>query len=175
MQRGTWLVERCFSDKPKVVTSHSGMSYVCLLIPVVRHSPPHAGARALGKGRLTIVLFDAELLTVLWKISHIFFVRGDSGPNVNSRPFHWSRDFCRRSHSAEKHVRPSRVCILKTKVSVSSGKDWLLTLCGPGVHEDVFYVYKYIPNCFRCAEVFYFPGSTGTGAVDPTTHFSWAT
>ena len=56
MQRGMWLVERSFPDKPKVVTRHSGVSYACLLVPVVRHSPPRAGARALGKGRLTSVL-----------------------------------------------------------------------------------------------------------------------
>ena len=51
----------------------------------------------------------AELLTVLWKISHIFFLKVDSELNVDSRPFHWSRDFAcwylGRSHSAEKHVR----------------------------------------------------------------------
>ena len=51
MQRGTWLVVRCFSDKPKVVTRHSGVSYACLLVPVVRHSPPRARTSALGKGR----------------------------------------------------------------------------------------------------------------------------
>ena len=44
MQRGTWLVVRCFSDKPKVVTRHSGVSYACLL-------PPRARTSALGKGR----------------------------------------------------------------------------------------------------------------------------
>ena len=47
MQRGTWLVERRFSDKPKVVTRHSGVSYSCLLVPVVRHSPPRTRASAL--------------------------------------------------------------------------------------------------------------------------------
>ena len=57
MQRGTWLVERCFCDKPKVVTSHSGVSYACLLVPVVKHLPPRAGAGALGKGKLMRVCF----------------------------------------------------------------------------------------------------------------------
>ena len=50
MQRGMWLVERCCCDKPKVVTSHSRVSYACLLVPVVKHFPPRAGAGALGKG-----------------------------------------------------------------------------------------------------------------------------
>ena len=44
MQRGTWLVERRSSDKPKVVTRHSGVSYARLLITVVRHLPPRARA-----------------------------------------------------------------------------------------------------------------------------------
>ena len=35
MQHGTWLVVRCFSDKPRVLTRHSGVSYACLLVPVV--------------------------------------------------------------------------------------------------------------------------------------------
>ena len=47
--------------------------------------------------------------TVLWKISHIFFVEVDSELNVNSRPLHWSRAFAccylGHSHSAEKRVR----------------------------------------------------------------------
>ena len=47
--------------------------------------------------------------TVLWKISHIFFVKVDSELNVNSRPLHWSRAFAccylGHSHSAEKRVR----------------------------------------------------------------------
>ena len=51
MQRGTWLVERRCPDKPKVVTRHSGVSYACLLVPVVRHSPHRGRASALGKGR----------------------------------------------------------------------------------------------------------------------------
>ena len=38
-----------------------------------------------------------------------FLREGDSEPNVNSRPFHWSRDFAcwylGLSHSAEKHAR----------------------------------------------------------------------
>ena len=51
MQRGTWLVERRFSDKSKDVTRHSGVSYACLPVPVVRHSPPRARASALCKGR----------------------------------------------------------------------------------------------------------------------------
>ena len=46
MQRGAWFVERCFCDNPKVVTSHSGVSYACPLVPVVKHF----GAGALGKG-----------------------------------------------------------------------------------------------------------------------------
>ena len=50
MQRGMWLVERSSLDKPKVVTRHSGVSCACLLVPVVRHSPLHASASALGKG-----------------------------------------------------------------------------------------------------------------------------
>ena len=37
MQRGMWLVEPCCCDKPKVVTSHSRVSYACLLVPVVKH------------------------------------------------------------------------------------------------------------------------------------------
>ena len=39
IQRGTWLVERRFSDMRRVVTKHSGVSYACLLVPVVRRSP----------------------------------------------------------------------------------------------------------------------------------------
>ena len=50
MQRGMWLVKRSFPDKPKVVTRHSGVSYACLPVPVVRHSPLHASTSALGKG-----------------------------------------------------------------------------------------------------------------------------
>ena len=50
MQRGMWLVERRFPDKPKVVTRHSGVSYAYLPVPVVRHSPLHASTSALGKG-----------------------------------------------------------------------------------------------------------------------------
>ena len=61
MQRGTWLVERRFSDKPKVVTRHSGVSYACLLVPVVRHPPPRVRASALGKGRSHLHV-SAELL-----------------------------------------------------------------------------------------------------------------
>ena len=38
MQRGTWLVERHFSDKPKVVTRHSGVSYSCLLVPHLKQT-----------------------------------------------------------------------------------------------------------------------------------------
>ena len=54
MRRGTWLVERCFCDKPKVVTSHSGVSYACLPVPVVRRLPtPRQGKRLRqGEGRL---------------------------------------------------------------------------------------------------------------------------
>ena len=63
MQRGTWLVERCFCDKPKVVTIHLGVSYACLLVPVVKHLPPRAGAGALGKGRLTRVCFLGHFLS----------------------------------------------------------------------------------------------------------------
>ena len=47
--------------------------------------------------------------TVLWKISHIFFVKVDSELNVNSRPFHWSCVFAccylGRSHPADNRVR----------------------------------------------------------------------
>ena len=46
---GTWLVMRCFSDKPRALTRHSGVSYACLLVPVV-HLPLRAEAGALGKG-----------------------------------------------------------------------------------------------------------------------------
>ena len=62
MQRGTWLVESRFSDKPKVVTKHSGVSYACFLVPVVRHSPPGARASALDKGRCHLHV-SAELHT----------------------------------------------------------------------------------------------------------------
>ena len=144
MKRGTWLVERRSSDKPKVVTRHSGVSYACLLITVVRHLPPRARASALGEGRSHLHVsaellaantdegtscyhhevpglpdcsddylprrpLDAELLTVLWKFSHIFFVNVDSELNIDSRPFHWTLGFAccyfGRSHSAEEHVR----------------------------------------------------------------------
>eukprot|EP00450_Noctiluca_scintillans_P030856 CAMPEP_0194551854 /NCGR_PEP_ID=MMETSP0253-20130528/96433_1 /TAXON_ID=2966 /ORGANISM="Noctiluca scintillans" /LENGTH=184 /DNA_ID=CAMNT_0039399315 /DNA_START=205 /DNA_END=755 /DNA_ORIENTATION=+ len=47
---GTWLVMRRFLDKPKVLTSHSGVSYSFLPVPLVKHFPPRAGAGALGKG-----------------------------------------------------------------------------------------------------------------------------
>ena len=50
MLLGTWLVEHRFSVKPKVVTTHSGVSYSCLPVPMVRHSPLHASTSALGKG-----------------------------------------------------------------------------------------------------------------------------
>ena len=77
-----------------------------------RHSPPRAGARASGKGRVTRVLLAANWSdegTVLWKISHIFFVNVESKLNVNSRPFHWSCGFAccylGHSHSAEERVR----------------------------------------------------------------------
>ena len=39
IHRGTWLVERRSFHKPRVVTRHSGVSYACLLVPVVRRSP----------------------------------------------------------------------------------------------------------------------------------------
>ena len=47
---GTWLVMRCVSDKPRVLTRHSGVTCACLLVPVVKHLPPRAEAGALGKG-----------------------------------------------------------------------------------------------------------------------------
>ena len=50
MQHGKWLVVRCFSDKPRVLTSHSGVSCACLLVPVVKHFPRRARAGASGKG-----------------------------------------------------------------------------------------------------------------------------
>ena len=59
MLLGTWLVEHRFSDKPKVVTRHSGVSYSCLPVPMVRHSPLHASTSALGKG-LSELLGDAS-------------------------------------------------------------------------------------------------------------------
>ena len=58
MQRGTWLVERRFSDKPKVVTRHSGVSYACLLVPVVRHSPTPRQGKRLRQGVLSLETQD---------------------------------------------------------------------------------------------------------------------
>ena len=175
MQRGTWWNVVSLTSR-KLLPDTRSVLRVSSCCTGETLATPRQG-KCLWQRRLTRVLLDAELLTVLRKISHIFFVKGYSEPNVNSRPFHWSRDFecwyLGRSHSAFCWPwRPSRACTLKTKVSVSSGKDWLLTLRGSGVYEDVFYVYKYNPNCFRCAELFYLPGSTGTGAADPTTHLS---
>ena len=52
MQHGTWLVERRFSDKPNVVTRHSGVSCACLLVPVVRHSPTPRQGKRLRQGEV---------------------------------------------------------------------------------------------------------------------------
>ena len=39
VQCGAWLVERRFSDKPRVVIRHLGLSCASLLVPVERRSP----------------------------------------------------------------------------------------------------------------------------------------
>ena len=52
VQCGTWLVERHFSDKPKVVIRYLGLSYASLLVPVGRRSPrlrPPSQARELPR------------------------------------------------------------------------------------------------------------------------------
>ena len=114
-------VELRFPDRPKIVTRHSGVSYACLLVPVVRHSPPSRQCKCHRQGKVPPARvrraprrehrrgyfllpprvsrsrrryylprrsLDAQLFTVLGKITHIFFFKVDSELNVNSSLFH---------------------------------------------------------------------------------------
>ena len=72
MQRGMWLVERSFPDKPKVVTRHSGVSYARLPVRMMRHSPLHASTSALGKGLsqpTSVLLANATRFPVPTRVS----------------------------------------------------------------------------------------------------------
>ena len=81
---GTWLVMRCFSDKPRVLTRHSGVSYACLLVPVVKHLPPRAGAAALGKG-IVRAPWDREFMALDSAHLKALDFKRNYGPTFHSR------------------------------------------------------------------------------------------